>query len=71
MVRQQERRPVGRPPMTEEQRNAKEQTVDTHINLPKSIVNAVDRERSTSESRKDCIARLLRERLNMVEDKQD
>jgi len=61
----QMKRNVGRPPMTEEQRKAKEPTIDTHLNIPESVVNALDAERKKGESRKDCIVRLLKERLNI------
>lgn len=56
-------RNVGRPAMTQEQRDAKEKEIDTHIKLPESVVNAIDTERREKESRKDCIIRLLNERL--------
>ena len=59
------KRNVGRPPLTEEERQAKERTIDTHLNLPDSLVKAVDAERQQGESRKDCIVRLLKERLGM------
>lgn len=58
-----DRRPVGRPPMTNQERATREQVIDTHLNLPISLVEAIDQERDKSESRKDCIVRLLRERL--------
>lgn len=58
-----EKKNVGRPPLTEEERQAKERTIDTHLNLPESLVKAVDTEKRTGESRKDCIVRLLKERL--------
>lgn len=60
------KRNVGRPPQSEEERQAKERTIDTHFNLPESLVKAVDAEKRTGESRKDCIVRLLNERLNFA-----
>ena len=54
-------RPVGRPALTPEQKTQKEPTVDTHLNIPVSIVEKIDKLRKAGESRKDFIVRVLRE----------
>lgn len=53
------KRNVGRPPMTEEQRAAKEKSIDIHLNIPENIINLVNSARKEAESRKDCIIRLI------------
>jgi len=57
----QQRRPVGRPPLSAEQKAQKEGTIDTHINIPVSMIEKIDRLRKPNESRKDFIVRVLRE----------
>jgi len=57
----QQRRPTGRPPLSPEQKAQKEETIDTHMNIPISIIEKIDRLRKPSESRKDFIVRVLRE----------
>lgn len=52
-----ERRRPGRPPQDPSQR---ERTIDTHLNLPISVVEKIDRLRN-GESRRDFIVRVLRE----------
>lgn len=61
-MNEQQRRGPGRPAFTEEERTAK-RTVDMHIKLPEALVGAIEHEMQEGESRKDCIVRLLSERL--------
>jgi hypothetical protein len=57
----QQRRPAGRPPLSPEQKAHKEGTIDTHMNIPVSIIEKIDRLRTLNESRKDFVVRVLRE----------
>lgn len=57
----QQRRPAGRPPPSPEQKAQKEGTIDTHMNIPVSIIEKIDRLREPNESRKDFVVRVLRE----------
>jgi len=56
----QQRRPAGRPPLSPEQKAQKEGTIDTHMNIPVSIIEKIDRLRKPNESRKDFIVTLRR-----------
>jgi hypothetical protein len=57
----EQKRRVGRPPLSDQERSEREKSIDMHVWLPESIVEKIDRLKRFNESRKDYIVRVLQE----------